>query len=72
MMFELHDANRPNRVLHQEMTKEEADLRNRQLQRKRRAQRWVVCECAQCTLAVDLFREAESITETLCHFGNAT
>jgi hypothetical protein len=71
-MFELYDPSRSKHVLHQDMTEKEADLRNRQLQRKGRAQRWVVCECAECTQAVDLFREAESITETRCHFGNAT
>ena len=72
MMFKLYDPGCPNRVLHQEMTEKEANLRNGQLQRKGKAQRWIACECTDCEQTVSFAREAELAGERFCYSGIGT
>jgi hypothetical protein len=44
MVFELYDSASGRCLLHQEMTPQEAELRNRQLKAKGAGKRWVLCE----------------------------
>ncbi len=49
MIFHLHDYATGSCMLHQEMTPEESELRNRQLQAKGAQQQWVPCEDYEST-----------------------
>jgi len=49
MVFELYDYASSSCLLHQEMTPEEAELRNRQLRAKGDGQQWILCEDYEST-----------------------
>ncbi len=49
MVFELYDYSSSRCLLHQEMTPEEAEQRNRQLRAKGTGQQWILCEDYELT-----------------------